>query len=176
MLEKIISGGQTGADLGGLVAAKLHGLNTGGEMPLGMKNHNGLNERYKDMFNMTESSYPTYPPRTEQNVYNSDATIRIAKDFGTAGEKCTLKYIKMYKKPYLDIHITDSGISANRVYETAVWLKDGISVLNVAGNSNNTWPGMQRYTTLFLGYVFMCMGFDRIQLDSRYNEFVTRGF
>ena len=35
MLKKIISGGQTGADLAGLEAASYLGIHTGGKMPLG---------------------------------------------------------------------------------------------------------------------------------------------
>lgn len=41
MIEKVISGGQTGADVGGVLAARLHHIKTGGWMPKGWKTLNG---------------------------------------------------------------------------------------------------------------------------------------
>jgi len=41
-LEMVISGGQTGADRGGLIAAKELGIPTGGTAPLGYKTEAGM--------------------------------------------------------------------------------------------------------------------------------------
>ena len=54
---------------------------------------------------MVEHSSSYYPPRTEDNVKNSDGTIRFAKSFTSAGEKCTKKAIKWFGKPHIDVHL-----------------------------------------------------------------------
>jgi len=72
MITKIISGGQTGADRGGLDAAIHCGLPHGGWCPKGRKAEDGLipsKYQHKEM----ESS--GYLPRTQANVFDSDATV-----------------------------------------------------------------------------------------------------
>ena len=81
MLEKIISGGQTGADQGGLMGAKKSGITTGGWMPNGWKTQNGPDPKTAKFFKMSEHSSDKYPPRTFANIKEADATIRIAKNF-----------------------------------------------------------------------------------------------
>jgi len=141
-LKKIISGGQTGADLGSLVAASLRGLETGGSAPKGYRTLEGPDFRLRDIFGLTEHPSPYYPPRTYDNVKNADATIRFASDFFSPGEKCTLKAIKSCKKPYLDIDI-DDPLSPEEVND---WLMENkVEVLNVAGNSERTNPGINHF-------------------------------
>jgi hypothetical protein len=75
------------------------------------------------------------------NVKESDGTIRFATDFQSAGEVCTLKAIKQYDKPYIDINL--NGNYMDKVKEFCSWLKCySIKTLNVAGNSENTSPGI----------------------------------
>ena len=70
MVTKIISGGQTGADYAGLVAARV--LNLGGTAPDNYKTENGSNYELKDFFQL--SAFGTYPERTEANILNSDVS------------------------------------------------------------------------------------------------------
>ena len=88
-LRKIISGGQTGADRAGLAAAALLGLETGGTAPQGYRTMEGSDFDLRDTFGLKEHWSSAYPPRTECNVKDSDGTIRIARDFDSAGERLT---------------------------------------------------------------------------------------
>lgn len=100
-LTTVISGGQTGADQAGLVVASRFGLKTGGWMPKGFRTLQGLRPDFGPKYGIKEHTSPEYAPRTEKNVQDSDGTVRLAVNFQTAGEVCTLKAILRHKKPYL---------------------------------------------------------------------------
>lgn len=158
MIIKILSGAQNGADLGGLEAAKEVGFPTGGIMPKGFYNHDGNHPEWAELYGVTEHSSPKYPPRTFENVKNSDATLRFAVDFSTAGERCTLKAIQQYDKPYLDIKITRDEVfepTDKSVRFVVDWIcLNNIKILNIAGNSNKTYDMMQVKVKNFLIEVF----------------------
>lgn len=153
MLKKVISGGQTGADYAGVNAAKISGLETGGWMPKGFLTQDGLRPEYAARFGMIETEQSSYPPRTALNVKNSDGTLRLASDWSSRGEQLTLRMIQQYKKPYLDIKV---GAWVNKtIDEIFQWLVDQkIEVLNVAGNSERTSPGIQLIAETFLTELF----------------------
>ena len=147
MLRKVISGGQTGADIAGLEVAKKFGLETGGMMPFGFKTNTGCRPKYKLEYGVTIHKSSSYIPRTRANVRDSDGTIRLAFDFDSAGELCTLKAIKVYEKPHIDVNLADP----RPVSEVAAWLEEnGIEVLNVAGNAEQTSVGTHEATTQYL--------------------------
>jgi len=164
MLDKVISGAQTGADLGGLIAAKFHGIDTGGWMTQGFRTQNGPKPEYVQKFGIKQHCSASYKDRTWENAADSDGTIRIACYFGSSGEKCTLNGIKAYGKPHIDIQIDKAIplILKTQVSDVCNWIVDNdISILNVAGNSHKTWEGMQHYTTTFLSLVFFELGHTR---------------
>ena len=133
-MTKIISGGQRGADQGGLAAAKDLGLETGGWAPKGFITKNGPMVALAKL-GLVEHSSPKYSPRTYANVKDSDGTIRLAYDFNSAGERCTLKAIQFYEKPYYDVNLSDPDF----VFDVSDWItKNGIEVLNIAGNAGKT--------------------------------------
>ncbi len=133
MLKKIISGGQIGADIAGLIVGKEFGLETGGCMPNGFLTKSGPRPEYVDMFGVYEHKSPKYPPRTYENAKMSDGTIRFANNFNSRGELCTLKAIKQYDKPYFDVDID----SPPPVSDLIGWIVNNkIETLNVAGNAN----------------------------------------
>lgn len=99
MLRKIISGGQTGADQGALMAAVELGLETGGWIPQGWRTEKGR-EEWLSRMGLIQTPEFTYPKRTEHNVKAADATFL----FGNAkspGCKLTLNLCRDYGKPYL---------------------------------------------------------------------------
>lgn len=147
---KVISGGQTGADLAGVITAKKVGFETGGTMPLGFRNLSGKHPEYAEIFGMKEHSSYEYAPRTECNVVDSDGTIRIATDFRSPGEKLTLRLINKYNKPHLDV--TPEFTPWPLVYQFVIDNK--IKVLNIAGNSEKTSRGIQAWATGFLEQPF----------------------
>ena len=61
---------------------------------------------YAKQYGLTEHTTTNYVDRTEVNVRESDGTIRLATDFNSAGERCTLRFIELHKKPYFDVDMT----------------------------------------------------------------------
>lgn len=137
---KIISGGQTGADIAALKAAKFCNFETGGNIPKNYRTLDGSKPEYALEYNMIESHSFNYSVRTEENVKNSNGTIRFATNFQSAGERCTLKAIKWFNKPYLDIKVNEMP----SVESVVDWItQNDIKVLNIAGNSEATSPGIE---------------------------------
>lgn len=151
MLEKVLSGGQTGADVAGMLAAKKCGLLTGGWMPKGWRTQDGPKPHFEKMFGMEEHHQSAYPGRTFKNVMSSDGTVRIAYNFTTAGEVLTKKAIDQYKKPWFDVDPSVPGQPSM----LADWIiANDIVVLNVAGNSKKTSPTIGPWAYRFLLEVF----------------------
>jgi Circularly permutated YpsA SLOG family len=149
MIERVISGGQIGADIAGLRAAKALGIETGGYMPLGWKAKDGAHPEYYTEFGMIEAP-GDYAYRTALNVLRSDGTIRFATNWKSYGEQATLREIEHYKKPYLDVD--PSKLSENSaLYEVHVaesWIiAANIKVLNVAGNGRKD---IEEFVTMFM--------------------------
>lgn len=150
MLKKVISGGQTGADIAGLEVAKEFGFETGGIMPFGFKTLDGCKPEYKNIFGISAHHSSSYVPRTRKNVENSDGTIRFAFNFDSQGEKCTLRAIKDLKKPHFDVDLNDPP----PISSVLEWLeKEKIEILNVAGNSEQTSPGTYETTKMYFSIV-----------------------
>lgn len=128
-LKKIISGGQTGADEAGLKAAKDLGFETGGTAPKGWRIQNydgteGSNPGLAD-YGLVEHESREYPPRTKQNVADSDATVWFGYE-GSGGAKLTISTARRLHK-LLIVNPTAK--------ELRRWLEaNPIAVLNVAGN------------------------------------------
>lgn len=135
MIKKVISGGQTGADQAGLKIAKLYKIETGGYAPKGFITKDGPNRTLlQKVYGLTESD-GSYKKRTWENVESSDGTIRLAVNFTTTGEICTLNGIKKYKKPWIDVDL----LKPRPVKDCFDWLVfHQIEVLNIAGNTQNT--------------------------------------
>lgn len=160
-LDKVISGGQTGADQGGLMAAKMHGIETGGWMPLGFKTLKGNAEWMKEIYGVQETQDTGYKTRTWRNVEDSDGTVRFASYFGSPGEICTLNGIKFHKKPHFDvlIYLDNLYISQPYIERFILWLKENnIKTLNVAGNSHKTSQHIGTFTVHFLSHTFQQLG------------------
>lgn len=129
MINKVISGGQTGIDRLGLEIAKELGIKTGGTAPPGFYTENGYDESLKD-FNLQElkdfNNSNFYRARTGKNVFDSDGTVYFKTDSDSAGFLCTKNFSIMYKKPFI-VNPT--------INELIKWIDENqIKVLNVAGN------------------------------------------
>lgn len=137
-LEKVISGGQTGVDQAGLFAARDCGIHTGGWVPKGYRTLIGNQPELLSGFGLKETDAENYQTRTKYNVRDSDGTIRLASNFSSYGELCTLRAINKYDKPFLDIHLNISNPKrfdyTERICEWVI--SNNISTLNVAGNAD----------------------------------------
>jgi Circularly permutated YpsA SLOG family len=130
VIEKIVSGGQTGADRAALDAAIALGIAHGGWLPKGRLTETGpLPETYA----LQEMPSAEYRDRTVQNVIDSDGTLIISRGGLTGGSALTLRAALDHGKPCLHIDLTeDSTFPA--VSKAADWiLASRIVTLNVAG-------------------------------------------
>ncbi|MDM8542637.1 putative molybdenum carrier protein [Desulfococcaceae bacterium HSG9] len=89
VLQKIVSGGQTGADQGALDAAISLGIDHGGWLPKGRKTENGA---LPSNYNLKEMDSAHYAKRTLQNVIDSDGTLIISHGPLTGGRFGTHPY------------------------------------------------------------------------------------
>jgi hypothetical protein len=142
---KIISGGQTGADLGGLVGARRAGIATGGTAPLHYRTEAGRQRRVLRGFGLVEHPSYRYLPRTECNVRDSDATV-IFGNTGSPGCQATVAFCRSLGKPFL----------ANPLpTELRRWVEaNQFSVLNVAGNRESTTPGLAKQVATLIFEAF----------------------
>lgn len=130
VLEIVRSGFQFGVDIAAISAAYELGIKTTGYIPKGFRTLYGDKPELKK-YGAVETDDCYYPKRTFLNVKESDATIRIAYNFQSPGERLTLKAIKQYKKPYLDLYFDELPF----VFDVSDWIKaNNIKHLNVAGN------------------------------------------
>ena len=150
MIERVISGGQSGGDRGGLDGAIRFWGNTdriGGWCPAGRRAEDGsIPERYP----LQETAEWAYPPRTELNVKESDGTVIFVAGPLTPGSKLTLKYCEEQCKPSLLIDI--ALVSSAEAVECLVDWADGyqIKTLNVAGSRESTVPGLQEWVAVVI--------------------------
>lgn len=155
--EKVVSGGQNGADIAGLKAAKDCGLLTSGFLPKGCITLDGPKPEYLETYSMYECTEWGYPPRTERNVKYSDGTFRFATNYFSPGELCTKKFINKHGKPSLDFDM--SNLTDSVATDAYKWIIDNnIRVLNIAGNTEQTSPGIEK-----LVYAFLCTVFQKFK-------------
>jgi hypothetical protein len=149
--ERVIAGGQTGADRAALAAARSAGVATGGWMPRGFRAQDGPRPEFAELYGVREHASGRYPPRTALNVKESDATLCFATDWDSPGEVLTRKLCERYGRPRLEV--TPGGqVTPADVVE---WLvRNNVRVLNVAGNTERTSPGIEAFVADFLGEVF----------------------
>lgn len=153
---RIISGGQTGADQGGLAAGRKLGIPTGGYAPKGWRTEVGSAGVLLGGFGLQEAARGDYPFRTRLNVLWGDATVI----FGNAHERgsaLTKHLCDFNKRPVLVVPMEckhmppcqplrddDVDEAAAAVYR---FLKlHAPSVLNVAGNCESKAPGIFAFT------------------------------
>lgn len=145
---KIISGGQTGADQGGLEAGKELGIPTGGTAPRNWVTEKGSKPELLKSFGLVEAGIKGYPFRTEMNVANSDGTV-IFGDFYSPGSKLTTRHCNSLPKPLYRVCREDNPIIEKQDFLN--WLKRyNIRILNVAGNRESKNPGIQKRVRNFL--------------------------
>lgn len=129
-LEKIISGGQTGADRAALDFAMDHNFPYGGWLPKGRKTEDGA---LPLKYHLQEMPTEDYSKRTLQNVLDADGTMIVSHGFLTGGSALTREFAIQYKKHW--IHIDLKKMTLKEAVEMLIlWLTENeIKVLNVAG-------------------------------------------
>ncbi len=136
MLERIISGGQTGVDRAALdVAIKLD-LPCSGWCPKGRASEQGP---IADVYPLTETPLADPAQRTEFNVRDADGTLIIAHGELTGGTALTRDFAASLAKPFLVVDPHDP-LAAKTI---AAWLSEqNVRILNVAGPRESQHPGI----------------------------------
>ena len=144
MIERLImiSGGQTGADQGGLRAAKAAGVKTGGYAPKGWTTEEGPAPWLAD-FGLKEHESADYPPRTIANVKGAHATLWYGNPKSIGG-RLTFQTLRRWELDGFVIVLNETAPE-----EVAAWMleviefsSDGEIVFNVAGNRESKSPGI----------------------------------
>ena len=133
---KVISGGQTGADIIFVQAAKEAGLETGGLMPRGFVTEDGRKPEYAQEFNMEEDpdtgrGRNFFLSRTKKNVANSDGTIIVVNNpqNPSPGSRQTVNFARELNKPFLVVG-PDATVESIQQFIT----ENNIKTLNGAGS------------------------------------------
>jgi len=153
-IKRIISGGQTGADQGALLAGRALDIPTGGTAPQGWWTETGCQESLLRSFGLIENSRPGYDARTRENVLDGDGTLIVGSE-ATGGTALTASIARHVGKPLFVVPfpLVADGPHAMKVLvaEFQLWLKkSAIHTLNVAGNRESDRRGIQEFTREFL--------------------------
>lgn len=154
MITKIVSGGQSGTDRGGLDAAIYFQLPHGGWCPKGRKAEDGI---IPLDYHLTEMESEEYLARTQANVIDSDAALIFTHGPLSGGSLKTAEYAHHLEKPYHEIDLL--LISRSHAVEAIVrWLAGEADltdhdeyqaspplacILNVAGSRESHASGIQ---------------------------------
>ncbi|MBQ3289094.1 MAG: putative molybdenum carrier protein [Kiritimatiellae bacterium] len=157
---KIVSGGQTGVDRGGLQAAMDMGLAWGGWAPKGWRSEDGtIPPLYRA--NMQEHASANYLGRTRRNVVDSHATLIVTNTYPLSGG--TLK-TRFFCEETMRSHFVVSLGEPDAVGKVQRWLAQFFAiehpvpfVLNVAGPRESKAVGIQERTRHFLTEVLQGM-------------------
>ncbi|BEH08896.1 putative molybdenum carrier protein [Geobacter sulfurreducens subsp. ethanolicus] len=148
-LEKIVSGGQTGADRAGLDAAMKVGLPVGGYCPKGRLAEDGIVPEHYPLVEMAKGGYSA---RTERNVIESDGTLIFNIGKLSGGTRLTVECAHKHHKPHLVIQL---DADKPKVATLAEWLNQNkIKVLNVAGPRESKTPGLHQLACRYLDEFF----------------------
>lgn len=145
--ECIVSGAQTGADRGALIAAMKLGYTTGGWVPKGRLAEDGV---VPPEFNVTETTGSGWAERTKLNVECADATIIFTyEEELTGGSALTLQLMREAKTAGYHMPLfRDASECLNKKAggELRRWLAQvRPKTLNVAGSRESKAPGLQAH-------------------------------
>lgn len=140
MIERIVSGGQTGVDRAALDAAIAAALPCGGWCPRGRLAEDGAIDA---AYPLTETAGSGYGERTRANVRGSDATLVIAAGPVRGGTAETVSCAGQAGKPLLAVDLDSGADDRGRIAEILAWITAGnVRTLNVAGPRESEAPGV----------------------------------
>lgn len=148
MIERVISGGQTGVDRAALDAALSCGLPIGGWCPRGRRAEDGC---VPDIYPLLETASADYAERTELNIREADGTLILCREPLSGGTALTRKIARRIGKPLLIVDLWQLPL----LDPLEEWLSASqIRVLNVAGPRASQQPDIHQRASLYLMDVF----------------------
>ena len=139
MIQRIISGGQTGADRAALDWAIANNIQQGGWCPAGRRAEDGV---IPNLYCLHETPQRDYRQRTKWNVRDSDATLIITPAAElTGGSRFTQEWAQKISRPCLHVF---------RCNEWPEWIRiffetNSIAILNVAGPRSSGAAGIEHF-------------------------------
>jgi hypothetical protein len=150
VVNKIISGGQTGVDRAALDVAMELGIEAGGWCPAGRWAEDGaIDSRYP----LQETEEADTAVRTRRNVEEADATLVLSFDAELSGGTLfTVLCAEKLEKPFRVITINPLSTNTGyRMEEIRQWSQQNdVRVLNVAGPRESEQPGIYAASQQFL--------------------------
>ena len=145
-IEKLISGGQTGADRAALDWAIAHKIPHGGWCPKGRLSEDGPIEA---KYLLTETPSEAYAERTEWNARDSDGTVTFTTSPSlTGGLLTTFQMASKHGKPFLQLRKDEIRDHAQALRN---WIREKkIHVLNVAGPRLSEEPAITDFVVRVL--------------------------
>ena len=139
-VQRLVSGGQTGADQSIVAVGRRLGIPIGGLVPRGWRTERGPMPELGRL-GFTESDSADYRDRTRRNVAHSDATLVFVVDADSDGSRLTLRHARAIGRPCLCL----DPFAATAAAAVRRWLEDvRPRVLNIAGNRESRAPGIGR--------------------------------
>ena len=144
MIQRVISGGQTGVDRAALDVALELGLSCGGWCPHGRQAEDGpIAPRYP----LQETPSADSAQRTEWNVRDSDGTLLLSRGELTGGTAWTVECAGRFAKPCLILDLAERPVPE----AVRTWALDHqVRLLNVAGPRESRSPGIYAQAVPFL--------------------------
>jgi hypothetical protein len=174
MIQKVITGGQTGADRGGWYAARAYGITTGGWMPPLFASEDGnhpeyakefgaqaldLND-YTDLFGTVDWK-SSYRDRTYLNAEMADACVWFGRPssngFYCTERACQKTNTEIYIITRLD-YWGDRDTPSIDVWLMEYTFADKMETLFVAGNRESKNPGISAWVEHYMIEVFRRLG------------------
>ena len=152
MLQRLISGGQSGVDRAALDTAMQLRIPCGGWCPRGRRAEDGpVSSRYP----LRETPSASYPERTAWNIRDSDATLVLTRGRPRGGTGLTVSLARRTGKPVL---VVDLEVSSD-IEAVRAWLGENrVEVLNVAGPRESEHPGVHAQAVGFLAALLVGSG------------------
>lgn len=167
IIQKIISGAQTGADRAALDFAINNNIPHGGWVPKGRLAEDGVIPSH---YNVTEAPSEQYGRRTELNVLDADGTLIISRGPLSGGSFLTQKLAEKHGKHCLHIDL-NTRPEFQATVEVAHWIRENrIAVLNVAGPRASGDPRIYGTVTNLLEAVVYLLMIDDHLPDSIHGE------
>jgi hypothetical protein len=157
MLNKILSGGETGADQAAWRAARAFGVPAGGWMAKGFLTDDGPRPEFAERYGAAEMPTDSGLARTEQNVQESDATLWFGETT-TSAAQATVGACQRFGKPCLPVY---PGASFQPSHVAAWIAQNKIRTLNVTGNREAEESGIGDRVERFLGEALEQLGHRR---------------
>ena len=172
MLDKIISGGQTGAERAALDAAIDLEIPYSGCVPKGRKTDDGI---LPDQYKLTETPGKSNSNYTERNVIDSDGILIFSHGKLRGGSVWPIKLANRHKRQYLHIDL-DQTPAFNAATVILDWImKNSIRNLNITGPRASKDPSIYEHTKKIISSLYY-LSFVRDampELSSIKNEYPT---